>query len=147
MLPLKSCNQFSTPSSASKTLELKNLVWWSFILVEWYQYYVILHPAAAHTLVNDKMKPEQFQRLFLRVISPPLDNYEYRLAALQVSELNVHLELCCLRFLERLKGKEAHPLPSIELKLRENINLHHSKIISKPETRTALMDKNLFYKF
>ena len=79
--------------------------------------------------------------------SKHLEDCASKLGALQVFELNVHLQLCCLCYLERLKGKEDHPLSDYILKQRENQNLHHGKTISKPKTWTALMDNNLLYKF
>ena len=72
---------------------------------------------------------------------PHQEEYESRLAALQVSELNVHLQLCCLRYLQRLKGKEDHHLSDYILNLRDG---PESPL---QQTLTALMDKNLFNKF
>ena len=83
---------------------------------------ILCYPAPSwYPLISasDKEKLKQFQQICLRVISPHQEEYESRLAALQVSELNVHLQLCCLRYLQRLKGKEDHPLTDYILNLRD----------------------------
>ena len=92
----------------------------------------------------DRDKLERYQKLCLRIITPNLDTYEDRKSHLNMLDLSQYLEITCLRYMDKLRLNPGHPLYDYT-KLAPP-NSHHPERY-KPKHRTALLGKNIFYKY
>ena len=92
---------------------------------------------------NDKTKLERYQSLCSRIILPHIDSYEERLKQLQINELNTQLDICCLKYVNRVQN-ESHPLNNYIPVAPDH--LHH-KSRATQKRRTALLDKSLFFRY
>ena len=68
--------------------------------------------------------------------------YDVMIAALSLSELSVYLDICCLKYVDKLR-KDCSSLHHHYLHLDSSDGRHHHKTL--PKTSTALCRNNLFY--
>ena len=88
-----------------------------------------------HTSQNDKVKLERFLKLCTRIMIPYEEEYEERLSLLKLEELNIHLDILCLKYIAKVRDYDDHSCKKF-LKDQD----HH------PINRTSLMDSNIFHK-
>ena len=62
-----------------------------------------------HTSQNDKVKLERFQKLCTRIMIPYEEEYEERLSLLKLEELNIHLDILCLKYIAKVRDYDNHP--------------------------------------
>ena len=94
---------------------------------------------------NDKGILEKYQRLCLRIILPEATSYEERLVALNLNELSVYLDICCLKYVARIKRNPDNPVYK-HLPTTPDYHLHN-RALSKPKCRSALLKKSLFFNY
>ena len=80
----------------------------------------------------------------LRLILPYSEHYEDRLHDLNMSELTVYLDLICLRYVEKVRQHQSHPLS--EHVPKPTTGKYHRQL-ARPKHRTSLLGHNLFYKY
>ena len=93
---------------------------------------------------NDREKLENHQKMCLRLILPYSEHYEDRLHDLNVSELTVYMDLICLRYVEKVRQHQSHPLS--EHIPKPTTGKYHRQL-ARPKHRTALLGRSLFYKY
>ena len=59
---------------------------------------------------KQRLERDQKLHVCLRLIHPKLDNSDERLAHQRLNELTVSLDIACLRYIEKIRGNECHPL-------------------------------------
>ena len=89
-----------------------------------------------HTSQNDKVKLERFRKLCTRIMIPYEEEYGERLSLLKLEELNIHLDILCLKYIAKLCDYDDHPCQKF-LKDQDHRSIN----------RTPLMDSNLFHKY
>ena len=95
---------------------------------------------------TDKDKLERLQRLCLRVMLPDIDNYDQRLSHLNLEYLSVHLDVTCLKYIDRMNNTDNHPLSKYIPEVHTTEKTHR-RGLARPTCRTALCGKSLFYKY
>ena len=60
---------------------------------------------------KDKTKLGRYQSLCSRIMLPHIDSYEERLKQLSIDELNTQIDICCLKYVNRVQN-DSHPLNS-----------------------------------
>jgi hypothetical protein len=91
----------------------------------------------------DKDKLERYQRLCLFIILPRLEHYADRLAFLKLEELNVYLDIVCLRYANKILADDHH-IFHCYIPGRPST---HSRRTIPPKSRTAHLGKNLFFRY
>ena len=91
---------------------------------------------------GDKERLERLQKLCLRVRLPYFDCYDERLAALSLTELSVYLDICCLKYVDKLRKDSSH-LHHHYVHLDSNNDRRHHKTPTPPKTSTALCRNSL----
>ena len=86
---------------------------------------------------GDKEILERPLRLCLRVILPWLEHYDERLAALNLTEQSVYLDICCLKYVNDVRKNTSHPHHHHLHHLATN-DRHHHKTTTIPKSNTAL---------
>ena len=89
-----------------------------------------------HTPQNYKVKLERFQKLCTRIMIQYEEEYEERLLLLKLEELNIHLDILCLKYIAKVCDYDDHPCKKF-LKDQDHRSIN----------RTPLMDSNLFHKY
>ena len=74
--------------------------------------------AGSHTSQNDKVKLERFQKLCTRIMIPYEVEYEERLSSLKLEELNIYLDILCLKYIAKVCCYDDHPCKKV-LKYQE----------------------------
>ena len=93
---------------------------------------------------NDREKLENHQKMCLRLILPYSEHYEDRLHDLNMSELTVYMDLICLRYVEKVRQHQSHPLS--EHIPKPTTGKYHRQL-ARPKHRTSLLGRSLFYKY
>ena len=92
---------------------------------------------------GDKEILERLQKLCLRVILPWIEHYDERLAALNLTEISVYLDICCLKYVNNVRKNTSHPHHHHLHRLATN-DSHHHKTTTLPKTNTAHCRKKPF---
>ena len=90
-----------------------------------------------------KDKLERYQRLCLFIILPRQEHYADRLVFLKLEELNVYLDIVCLRYANKILADDHHILHRY-IPGRPST---HSRRTIPPKSRTAHLGKNLFFRY
>lgn len=97
---------------------------------------------------NDKEKLEKHQKLSLHTILPFIDSYEEQLTFLKIEAINIHLDIICLRYIDKLQSHCDHPLYKYtQLNHSKPSNRRRPKQPTTSKCRTALLAKSLFFKY
>ena len=93
---------------------------------------------------QDRERLEKYQRLCLRVILPNVTHTDERQQITGIDDINVQLDISCLRYVDKVRSNADHPLHNLT-------NLHSKSSRSgrrlSTKSRTALQSKSLFYRF
>ena len=89
-----------------------------------------------HTSQNDKVKLERFQKLCTRIMISYEEEYEERLSLPKLEELNIHLDVLCLKYIAKVRDYDDHPCKKF-LKDQDHLSIN----------RTSFIHSNLFHKY